>query len=133
MNAKKTKAMVMSGGKTIVDVSKEAFSRRMRDGGMSHKERQREKVVCERCDKSSSFQNLCEHQKKRCQKIHRDRGAAAVVPAPETEMQEPEAKEYRMSFPVEGEATCCPVDGCPAKLTRRGSMRMHFRSRYHCY
>ena len=136
MNAEKTKAMIMAGGKVIGKLSKQAICRRVEGVGLSYRERLTQKVICELCGTQVNQQSLKIHQARRVCKS----GRATYQPTTtnnvvnmsteellELEEQDLPPSEYVLS--VNGErATQCPVPNCPVKPVTRRTMRVHFRN-----
>jgi exonuclease III len=136
MNATKTEAMTIRGGKAIHRISDKAYIRRLTGTGMTHKEHSLQKMQCNHCGQIVSRQYLTKHQKTtKCQN--------SVPPMEETpnsvedelhnlsqpEEEECEPMEYEISMPGEEEIEC-PVEGCVFSSPRPGTMRKHFRSRH---
>lgn len=134
MNAEKTEAMIMNGGKIRQAISLHAYRRRIEGVGESHRERSLQKVSCELCGSEVSRQYLKKHQSTR--KCISERNPSTMVgnhvdiPAPEPALlpqSDQTTSEYSVS--MDGRfATSCPVAGCVHRPETRNRMRVHFRN-----
>jgi hypothetical protein len=138
MNAQKTEALIMTGGKAYGLQSEQAYARKLSGEGKSYRERSLEKVICDRCDRKVNRQHLLNHQQSaRCKKASKARVVTAGEEAttedePRSSDEEEEPKTYRVSMATDNqEGLLCPVEGCGyAAATTRSRMRKHFRSRH---
>jgi hypothetical protein len=126
MNATKTKAMTMIGSKAFASISKTAYTRRITGEGLTHRERNLQKVECELCGEMIGRQYTTNHQKTmKCERgreewiINRTQTATASTNAandePETEM-ETAPREYVFNMPKDQEVPC-PVGRCDTRPT----------------
>jgi len=133
MNATKTEAMIMTGGKVTHRISDEAYVRRLTGTGLSHRERSLQKVICDLCGASVNRQHLKKHQTRAtCRKARQEPRPAVVEVVAELPRsnEEREPRTYRVSVPGEGSMVNCPVEGCIYHGHTPGAMRMHFRNRH---
>ena len=62
MNSKKMVAIVITGGKVVVNISDEVYARKQGNGGLTSKERRAQKVDCRVCEAKVSSAGLNQHQ-----------------------------------------------------------------------
>ena len=138
MNAAKTKAMIMDGGKIFEAISTHAYTRRITGVGETYRERSLQKVVCELCGQETNLQHLKKHQMTRKCNQGQEAQRATTQPNPvadmllnehQPEVMESPASEYLVSMDGITE-TPCPVANCPAHPKQAAKMRLHFRSRH---
>ena len=135
MNAEKTKAMTMAGGKVIGNLSEQAIRRRVEGVGLSYRERGTQKVICELCGTQVNQQSLRIHQTRQVCKSGRATYQTTttnnVVNMPTEEFLEGEEEDFPSEYviSVNGKTgTQCPVPNCPVKPVTRRTMRVHFRN-----
>ncbi len=153
MNAEKTEAMIMNGGKIRQAISLHAYRRRIEGVGETHRERSLQKVSCELCGAEVKRQNLKRHQTARkCisdrnPSTNLDNGAAGILtprdrspstnlnngavgiltPEPALLPQPVPTSAYSVS--MDGHtATSCPAGSCMYRTEKRNRMRGHFRN-----
>ncbi len=139
MNAQKTEALIMTGGKVYGPQSDQAYARRMGGEGMSYREKSTEKAICDRCGEHVARQYLTKHQQTaKCGKASKEARVAAATgeetateDEPRSSDEEEEPKTYRVSMADGNKAEqLCPVEGCDYAGKSRFEMRRHFRSRH---
>jgi len=132
MNAEKTKAMTMAGGKLYGNQSTQALRRRVEGVGLSYRERSLQKVICQLCGAEVNRQHLKTHQTRRaCETGQKDYQATTTEEVVEMSTDLPESEDLPSEYSVSMDGktvTPCPVIGCPVKPKVRGSMRKHFRA-----
>jgi hypothetical protein len=69
MNAEKTKAMTMAGGKVIGNPSEQAICQRVEGIGLSYRERGTQKVICKLCGTQVNQQSLKCIKQDECAKV----------------------------------------------------------------
>jgi exonuclease III len=140
MNASKTKAMIMTGGRFIGKQSAQAMDyRHGKTGSISHRERSLQQVICPLCGASVTRQYLVTHQsRKTCKDRQREKGANMIQASTTFDsnqtMSEPREtlpRVYQVTMKKSGK-TKCPSQCCPAYLQSSLSMRQHFRTQHHC-
>jgi hypothetical protein len=133
MNAAKTEAMVVKGGKVYEQLSKEAYARKATGTGATHRERSLEKIQCNLCGDLIGRQHLIKHQQtKKCKDGRMNYEHMEEQNEQEGEpnlSNEQEPKHYILSL-EQDYITNCPVESCPAKVKTPGEMRKHFRNRH---
>ena len=141
MNSRKTKFMVMAGGRHRLHMRSAAYRRKQTGEGATYRERMAEKVQCLRCGALVRRSYLKRHQTSgRCI-------TASKTYQPPTPVREQVANEQAITQTVEpnsyqvsiprghpGEVDC-PVEGCPFRVranerSKRGNLRTHFRLRH---
>lgn len=132
MNAEKTKALIMDGGKIYGAISAHAYKRRFDGVGESHRERSLQKVICELCGAEVNRQHLKKHQTiRKCINGRKDYRATTLNTVATESNDEPLVEgtpaEYRVSMDGYHD-TSCPVAGCPSYSDRPDKMRRHFRN-----
>ena len=137
MNDKKTKAMVMEGGKAPTMMSKEAFDRKRGVGtGKTHRERSLEKVQCQLCGAMSQKQGLPKHQSRGvCLRGREEWTANPDNPNNQQiqvigEEEEPALPQEYCTSILAGALTECPVRNCSGCYNNPRAMRIHFRDRH---
>lgn len=138
MNAQKTKAMIVPGGRLKPQHSAYAYNRARTGVGLSSKQRSLQKITCEKCGSEVGRSYLPQHQKSaKCKRLQKD----YTAPPPNSGTDQSEAEpslpdlpptEYAVSVGDDRKvATPCPVPGCPGKPTGGGyGMRLHFRVKH---
>jgi hypothetical protein len=136
MNAAKTEAMTLQGGRAVHRISDKAYIRRLTGIGTSYKEHSLQKVQCNHCGRLVNRQYLTKHQSTiKCQNSKAAEGELNLIESEahlsmsEEEEEEHEPAEYRISMPGKVNIEC-PVEGCAFSSPTPGSMRKHFRSRH---
>jgi hypothetical protein len=137
MNASKTKAMVVTGGRFVGKQSVQALAHRHgKDENASHRERSQQKVICPLCGAQVNRQHLKVHQSRKiCKNRQLEHGANQITPAPapcdnQTEYETQKAPtQYNVTI-KKGVKTPCPSAGCPSYLQTSLSMRQHFRTQH---
>jgi hypothetical protein len=131
MNVDKTKALIMTGKPVREKMSDTAYKRRMIGEGMSHRERQLEKIACPGCHKQVQRQYLSKHQQtKSCRKNQMNQ------PTPNTQetcvIIEPQTQptQYSLHMPTNRITSCPALGNCPFKTASRWEMRRHFQQRH---
>ena len=135
MNADKTKAMTMAGGKVYGNLSENAVRRRVEGVGLSHRERSLQKVTCQLCGTQVNQQHLKTHQTRRtCEngrKTYQPTNTENVADMSTEELAEFEENDFLCEYviSVNGKTgTQCPVPNCPVKPITRETFRKHFRN-----
>ena len=132
MNAVKTEAMVLQGGKIYGSISQEAYDRRATGVGTTHRERSLQKVQCELCGETVNRQHIPKHQQ--TVKCKNNRGNY-IHHCNKPDIEEAtndinvETKHYNVSV-TPGKYSECPVENCKKKEKSAGEMRRHFRNRH---
>ena len=137
MNATKTKAMVMTGGKVNAPISDRAYSRKITGIGNTSREIRLQKIECKLCGARISNAGLSKHQSSRkCQLAAKsyathlaDDLARPTPPQEQPTMRNYVPREFSFSL-VKGCMTGCPLEGCPATFKTPDLMRKHFRRRH---
>ena len=121
MNAKKTKVMVTKGRIGTIKQSTEAYNRRTKGEGKTHRERERQMEQCPLCDKVMQRKSLRGHLKR----THA--GQEIPTPAEEEEEEDEVVGEFVCEMPSGNSAKGdCPIPGCGEKgLARRQGVRSH--------
>jgi hypothetical protein len=128
MNALKTEAMIIKGGKVYEAISNVAYNRKVTGTGMTHRERSLEKIECNCCGELVGRQYIRKHQQTAKCKANREKYKPEItVELPETIQHEP--KCYTINI-VAGMENKCTVNNCPAMIKTAGEMRKHFRNRH---
>jgi len=104
-------------------ISSPSYKRRMEGGGLSFRERQRTRVVCDLCDKELAKGSLNTHKRT----VH---GVSALRGNLGPEPPERAPDSYRVSFPAGVHGVECPVEDCPGTATTRDNLRSHFAHRH---
>ena len=141
MNARKTEFMVMTGGRHQLRMWTAAYARLTTGEGTTYDERRKQKVQCLKCGVLVGRPSLKRHQDSaKCRSVSKKY-------QPPTPVRERVANEeaitptvdpssFRISIPRGHPGVVdCPVEGCPFKVkaeavSKRGQMRIHFRSRH---
>jgi Reverse transcriptase (RNA-dependent DNA polymerase) len=140
MNASKTKAMIMTGGRFIGKQSAQAMAYRHGiQGSSSHRERSLQQVICPLCGTSVTRQYLKTHQSRKTCKDHQKEQGTKTTQLPSTlddnqtpsETPEKPPHVYRVVMKKKNGKTQCPIKGCPSSLQSSLSMRQHFRTQHH--
>ena len=125
-NTDKTEVMICHPGHISTRISDEAYGRRMGQGGLTFREKSRQRVECPMCHVGLAQSSLSHHMKTR----HGQDGLHVAAPAPVATA----AVSYQVSFPkvdcVKGRGAACPVGGCGYKATAWGGLRAHFQFRH---
>jgi hypothetical protein len=131
MNAAKTEAMTLQGGRAVHRISDKAYTRRLTGIGTSYKEHSLQKVQCNHCGRLVNRQYLTKHQSTiKCQNSKAAEGELNLIDSEahssmSEEEEEHEPAEYRISMPGKVNIEC-PVEGCAFSSPIPGSMRKHF-------
>ena len=118
MNATKTEAMTMQGGRAVHRISDKAYSRCLTGIGTSYKEHSLQKVQCNHCGRLVNCQYLSKHQTTiKCQnskateeELNLIESEAHVSMSEEEEEHEP--AEYQISMP--GKVNICLLYTSPS-------------------
>jgi hypothetical protein len=138
VNAAKTEAMTIQGGRAVHKISDKAYSRRLTGIGMSYREHSLQKVQCSHCGRLVNRQHLTKHQTTtKCQNSKAveeelnllENQPHSTMSEEEEEEEEQEPVEHQISMPGKVNIEC-PVEGCGFSSPIPGSMRKHFRSRH---
>jgi RNA polymerase-binding transcription factor DksA len=143
VNAGKTKAMMVSGGKWLARQSTPAYKRRMTGEGLTYRAKKRRRVQCPLCAEAMTDSYLPDHLRY-IHYLRRDDNNAlnnddddahndgeeekeAESAAEEEEEDDPEIT-YRMSMISRQDKGACPK--CSIEITSRRGMRRHFMHRH---
>ena len=123
-NLEKTKAMNCFPACIAGPISDQAYSRRLRGGGLSHGDRRRRRVECPECGKSMKASSLLGHRRN-VHGLATDSSAADDMIAGYHDSQ-----HYRQSFPKYLDSVACPVEGCAGSAKTPFALRKHFAYRH---
>jgi hypothetical protein len=125
-NTDKTEVMICHPGHISTRVSDEAYGRRLGHGGLTFRERSRQKVTCPTCHVGLAQNSLRRHMQTR----HGQDILTMAAPA----LMATGAGAYRVHLPktdcVKGRGAACPVAGCGYTATAWGGLRAHFQFRH---
>ena len=128
MNALKTEAMTIKGGKVYEAISDEAYKRRKTGTGMTHREWNLEKIECNLCGELVGRQYMTKHQQTtKCKANQEKYKQKTITETSETSHHEPQC--YIINI-IPGVENKCVVNNCPATTKSAGEMRKHFRNRH---
>ena len=125
-NTDKTEVMICHPGHISHRVTDAAYGRRLGHGGLSFRERNRQRVECPICKVGLAQSSLSRHMQTR----HGQDILPVATPPPVSTA----AVVYKVSFPktdcAKGRGAACPVDSCGFKATTWIGMRYHFQFRH---
>ena len=125
VNPIKTKAMVGHNGNLRLQLSSPAYKRRMDGTGDSYREAKRRKVDCPVCHQELQAASLARHLHSRHGDSHRPYKRRKLL-----EEADCAPVRYFAYSPTRRGFIRCPVSVCPATVSTRDALRMHFSHRH---
>lgn len=127
-NTTKTKALICAPKPSVTRICSPAYKRRMGINAdeLTHRERKRQKVECEICDREVQARSLTRHKRLR----HGIEMSLITQQPTPPNLATASSETYTVSIPHYNNVTECPVPSCKAIVRSRFNMRQHFIHRH---